>query len=174
MRVIRTIGLSLAGLVILVVLFLIGSILFMLSTRHGDFTRQRERLQTPRAPIEAVAGTPVEEQVDPGLRLNQIQMVATHNSYHLQSDPLRLFCIGLFEPVWPARLRYSHAALSDQFDHGVRSIELDVRNQGSRFVIAHVPLVDDRTTGRPSPISPLPSGRSGSGPSGIPATSPSS
>jgi len=165
MRITRTIVACVCGLLILVVAALVGSIAFMRSTRRADFTHQRDRIEAlasarPDALAPAGPETPgpgagpakagdtpaVDRAVRDDLRLNQIRMVATHNSYHVQSDPLRLFLIGLFEPVWPARLRYSHAPLSEQFDHGVRSVELDVRNQGSRFVIAHVPLVDDRAT----------------------------
>jgi hypothetical protein len=61
------------------------------------------------------------------LRLNQIQVVGTHNSYHIRpQDPL-WSALKAFDPALAASLEYTHAPLAQQFDtQEVRQIELDV------------------------------------------------
>ena len=63
------------------------------------------------------------------LRLNQLQTIGTHNSYHLKPAP-NLSKV-LLEGNWLARVllgtfEYSHSPLLEQFDMGVRQIELDM------------------------------------------------
>lgn len=62
----------------------------------------------------------------PSLRLNEIQVLASHNSYHLEPEPV-LFD-ALREVLGDAAdgLQYTHLPLTDELDHGVRQIELDV------------------------------------------------
>jgi hypothetical protein len=145
-RTIRVVLLSAAGLISAAVLLVLGIVVFLLVSRGLDGARQKRRVEALRRAAAPVAEHERAARALPAdVRLDGIQLVATHNSYHLRSDALRLFLIGLVEPGEPAKLRYSHAPLSAQFDGGIRSIELDVRNRGGRFVIAHVPLVDDRT-----------------------------
>jgi hypothetical protein len=145
----RIVLICLAGLAGALILCLLGIVVFLLASRGLDGSRQSRRVEALRrmessgAESERVARA---LPADGGVRLDAIQLVGTHNSYHLRSDPLRLFLIGLAQPGEPAKLRYSHAPLSEQFESGVRSIELDVRNRGGRFIVSHVPLVDDRTT----------------------------
>jgi hypothetical protein len=62
----------------------------------------------------------------PAVKLNQIQVIGTHNSYHAGIAPNEA-------KVWRAKyakafagLDYSHPALAMQLDGGVRQIELDV------------------------------------------------
>ena len=61
------------------------------------------------------------------MRLNQIQVLGSHNSYHGPPYPqvlaeLRQQGLGAVADS----LDYGHRPLSDQFDLGVRQIELDV------------------------------------------------
>ncbi len=63
------------------------------------------------------------------LRINQIQSIGTHNSYHIEPAP-KLAEI-LLNVNWLTRflftaLEYTHLPLSEQFDLGIRQIELDV------------------------------------------------
>jgi len=62
----------------------------------------------------------------PRLRLNDIQVLASHNSYHIEPEP-RLFdalvnVIGESANAW----QYTHLPLGQELDHGVRQLELDV------------------------------------------------
>jgi hypothetical protein len=69
------------------------------------------------------------------LRINEIQVIGTHNSYHAGFAPSA-------ETLWKARnpalfngLDYRHLSLDQQFDAGVRQIELDVfaDSKGGRY-----------------------------------------
>jgi Phosphoinositide phospholipase C, Ca2+-dependent len=71
------------------------------------------------------------------LRLNQLQFIGTHNSYHVRAAANRV-------PEW----NYSHATLDVQLDRGVRSFELDLHDRAGDFEVFHVPLLDEGTTCR--------------------------
>ena len=63
------------------------------------------------------------------LKLNQLQSLGTHNSYHVKPAPN--LSKALSDANWLARLllgtfEYTHLPLSEQFDTGVRQIELDM------------------------------------------------
>lgn len=70
-----------------------------------------------------------------GLRINQIQVIGTHNSYHAGLTPGVAKLLQASNPKAFDSLDYSHAPLTAQFDHGIRQIELDVFGdaQGGRF-----------------------------------------
>jgi len=63
---------------------------------------------------------------DGTLKLNQIQLIGTHNSYHAGIAPSesRLWKIRALS-AWEG-LDYKHESLTQQLDSGVRQIELDV------------------------------------------------
>jgi hypothetical protein len=71
------------------------------------------------------------------VKLNQIQVIGTHNSYHAGIAPNEA-------KVWQAKyakafagLDYSHPALTAQFDSGVRQIELDVYADSKGGLYSH-------------------------------------
>ena len=70
------------------------------------------------------------------VRLNQIQVVGSHNSYHVAPAPGVLALIAGVSPKQAAGLAYSHRPLAEQFSKlGIRQIELDVfaDPDGGRF-----------------------------------------
>ncbi len=77
------------------------------------------------------------------LKINQIQIIASHNSYHLRTEPAILrFLTGLYnlhllsKDLNPKYIDYTNAPLTDQLEkYGVRGLELDVWNDptGGRF-----------------------------------------
>jgi hypothetical protein len=72
------------------------------------------------------------------LRLNQMQVLATHNSYHVAPGPPFSAV-----PDW----QYTHDPLDVQFaTEGVRQIELDVYADPTSIKVMHVPDVDAGTT----------------------------
>ena len=76
--------------------------------------------------------------LDDVLRLNHIQVVGTHNSYHLKPTTG-----GVKE--W----QFSHAPLDEQLEkQGVRQFEIDIHwdTEKNTFVVRHIPLLDPRTT----------------------------
>jgi hypothetical protein len=88
-----------------------------------------------REPLPGCEGFEAELAQDPALhdclRLDQIQVIGTHNSYHLQPvEPYRsiLFTLlGNFDPLGSIAWDYEHLPLDEQFaSQGIRQIELDV------------------------------------------------
>jgi hypothetical protein len=77
------------------------------------------------------------------LQLNQIQVIASHNSYHMRTDPAVLrFLRNLYKmhlmphDLNPQGIDYTNAPLTDQLEkYGVRGLELDIYNDptGGRF-----------------------------------------
>ena len=60
-------------------------------------------------------------------RLNQLQMIGTHNSYHLEPPAAVSQLIELVYPAGKTELSYRHRPLTEQFERlGIRQIELDV------------------------------------------------
>lgn len=70
-----------------------------------------------------------------GLRLNQIQVIGSHNSYKLALDPGLLRLLSGLNQDHAKALEYSHILLEKQLDLGLRSLELDVFNdpEGGRY-----------------------------------------
>jgi hypothetical protein len=61
------------------------------------------------------------------LRLNQIQVVGTHNSFHEAAPPEEHALLEALDPAQAATRTYTHPSLTTQFDEqGIRQIELDV------------------------------------------------
>jgi hypothetical protein len=126
--------------------FVALSIGYFSMSRASDFSAQRRRVAALRSAPPARAGSLAADLALPDeTPFSSLRYLATHNSYRRSSDSLRLLYIGLVEPLWPEKLAYSHPALTEQLDSGIRSLELDVRARKGGFVLAHVPLVDDRT-----------------------------
>jgi hypothetical protein len=64
---------------------------------------------------------------DACMRLNYVQVLGTHNSYHVEPRPALLQFIALLEPQQAAAIEYTHRPLDEQLDEfGVRQVELDV------------------------------------------------
>lgn len=79
------------------------------------------------------------------LRLNHIQVIGTHNSYHLRPPD------EIMEAMMAASRRveawdYSHLPLDKQLDNGVRSFELDLHHFTEGFAVMHVPVVDEESS----------------------------
>ncbi len=67
--------------------------------------------------------------------LDQIQVLATHNAYHLEGEAPLLQIISDNLPELTPTIEYSHPTLTEQADLGVRSFELDVFEdpEGGRY-----------------------------------------
>jgi len=85
--------------------------------------------------ISGAAQSAGANRLDGKLRTNQVQVLATHNSYHIQQDV----------PI-PASdtTQYTHAPLDQQLEsQGVRGFEIDVVNApDGQFPVVHTPVVD--------------------------------
>lgn len=85
----------------------------------------------------AVRGSVLAQSPEDALKINEIQVIGTHNSYHAGIAPSET-------KVWKAKyadaymgLEYSHRSLPAQFDAGVRQIELDVFADSKGGLYAH-------------------------------------
>lgn len=74
------------------------------------------------------ANGPTPEHPELGqLRLNQVQVIGTHNSYKQAIQP-ELFEIMMAHDPGSAGLDYAHPPIPEQLDLGVRNLELDLYN----------------------------------------------
>ncbi len=78
---------------------------------------------------------------DKTVRIHQIQVIGSHNSYHAGFAPSERKYLEARSPKTLRSLDYSHAPLADQLSGGVRQIEIDiyVDEKGGRF--AHPKIV---------------------------------
>jgi hypothetical protein len=65
-------------------------------------------------------------KADEQLKLNQIQVIGSHNSYHAGLLPGIAKLLSATDPDALAGLDYSHAPLDTQLSRGIRQIELDI------------------------------------------------
>src|ERR1700761_2159327 len=79
---------------------------------------------------------------DQAVRINQIQVIGTHNSYHSGIAPSERKLIEQQNPKAMRELDYAHAPLPDQLSGGVRQLEIDVYadSKGGRY--AHPSIVN--------------------------------
>jgi hypothetical protein len=84
-----------------------------------------------RAAGAADCSTITSTNTDACVRLNQIQVLGTHNSYHIAPAPQMLAALG----ERSRNIDYTHRPLVEQLDMGIRKIELDVfaDPQGGRY-----------------------------------------
>lgn len=76
-------------------------------------------------------------QKEDSLRLNQIQVIGTHNSYHAGFAPSAARLWQAKNPAAFNGLDYRHQPLSQQLESGVRQIELDVFADTNGGLYAH-------------------------------------
>lgn len=97
-------------------------------------------------------------RLDNSLRLDQVQVLGSHNSYHGRPFPQVLAGLRKAGLTGIAdTLDYAHAPLPQQFDLGIRQIELDVYDdpQGGKYahpdfaLNAGVPITDDPVMHQP-------------------------
>lgn len=92
-------------------------------------------------------------QQDQSIRINQIQVIGTHNSYHTGLAPSERKLIEEQNPKAMRALDYAHAPLGDQLSSGVRQLEIDVYadSKGGRY--AH-PIIIDKVAAAGLPADP--------------------
>lgn len=80
---------------------------------------------------------PMSAQKDDQLKINQIQVIGTHNSYHAGFAPSAAKLWEERNPQGFSGLDYRHVPLDQQFNAGVRQIELDVFADSKGGLYAH-------------------------------------
>jgi hypothetical protein len=83
----------------------------------------------------AAAGQSGASSSDAQVRINQIQVIGSHNSYHAGLLPGVRAYLAKMKPDSLRGLDYAHPPLDEQFDGGIRQIELDVfaDSKGGRY-----------------------------------------
>jgi len=108
------------------------------------------------------AGSGVAHDATPSLRLNDIAVVGTHNSYKQAMPAATLERIRVADPAMADALDYSHRPLAEQLDAGARQLEIDVnydpagghyalgsddpRLKRPGFKVLHVPGIDNASS----------------------------
>lgn len=103
--------------------------------------------------------TKVERDPDASIRINQIQVIGSHNSYHAGLLPGIAKLLEQKNPEAFKSLDYAHAGLASQLDQGIRQIELDIfaDSKGGRYAHPFGPrLVAE--AGLPADPDPYPDG----------------
>ena len=152
---------ALLSVILFIFIGLPGVICENISAREVNITEQIERIQTlsenyangnyEKADESALAGFDVEKAYADGVKFNEVAYIATHNSYQLESVPsyqqiyrnLETVTFGLVDGNAPL---YNSDTLTEQFNAGIRSIELDIETvvdgDDVSFVCSHSPLID--------------------------------
>ncbi len=78
---------------------------------------------------------PAAAQESQPLRINDIAVIGTHNSYKLAMPPETMAKLRAANPTMADALDYSHRPLEEQLDAGARQLEIDVNYdpQGGRY-----------------------------------------
>ncbi len=86
-------------------------------------------------PLSGLAQQNTIAEQDRTLRINQIQVIGSHNSYHSGIAPSERKLIELQNPKAMRALDYAHAPLADQLTGGVRQLEIDIYadSKGGRY-----------------------------------------
>ena len=98
-----------------------------------------------------VAAAQTTAQQDKVVKLNQIQVIGSHNSYNLGFAPSEEKFARMKFPKEYMSLEYRHGTLTHQLDGGVRQLEIDIVQdpQGGRF--AHPKIIEmTRQAGLPA------------------------
>jgi hypothetical protein len=90
----------------------------------------------------ALAQQSTQAAQDKMVRVNQIQVIGSHNSYHAGFAPSERKYLEMKNPKMLWSLDYSHAPLPDQLNAGVRQIEIDVFADAKGGRYAHLPIDD--------------------------------
>jgi len=133
--------------IIIFVFFLI--VVRLYRVRYRDLSLQKEHLTTLETFYDSSYQSVDEtsfvnfDMFDADIKLNDIQMIASHNSYKKIGPAIGRFFVGLGDSFDEARaLNYGYKNITDQLTLGIRSFEFDIRYRNDIFEITHVPLVD--------------------------------
>ena len=74
---------------------------------------------------ESTLSTKTDSAID-DLSISRYQVVGTHNSYHIAPGPTEMTLIKTRGEDLAKSLEYTHLQLSEQFEMGIRQIELDL------------------------------------------------
>jgi hypothetical protein len=142
----KIIILSLLSIVLLFIIIVIR----LFAIKINDIRLQERHMNEIRLMYQSDAYQAIEDtdflnfELTSEIRLNEIQMLASHNSYKKKGVPLGKLFVGLGDSFEEANaLKYGYQDLTKQFSLGIRSMEFDLRLRKTSFMLTHVPLVDN-------------------------------
>ena len=141
-------------LILSLVLIFFGMVMFLFSIKLKDIRSQINHMEYLRDFYDSESFIPIDEtefvsfdMMDPNIKFQDVQILASHNSYKKQGSSLGHFFVGLGSSKAEAEaLEYENIGLTEQLNHGIRSFEFDVRKRKTEFMLTHVPLVDNSST----------------------------
>jgi len=80
---------------------------------------------------------PKENKQDNTIRINQIQVIGSHNSYKKAIDPALFKVFQLRDSVSASKIDYEHIPLADQLNMGLLNLEIDVYTDEKGGKYAH-------------------------------------
>lgn len=87
------------------------------------------------------------------LRLDQIQVIGTHNSFHVAPDPAELALLAAQNPDQAAHRTYTHAPIPEQLDtEQIRQFELDIYRDAKGGLFAHPKFREQADLGPTDPV----------------------
>ncbi|WP_045737209.1 phosphatidylinositol-specific phospholipase C1-like protein [Xanthomonas sp. MUS 060] len=111
-----------------------------LSDRTASATPRPQRTALTRMLIALLAAAaPMALQAAP--KLNELQYIGSHNSYHAGFAPSEATLLQRMDPAMFATLNYRHPPLTQQLDDGVRQLELDIYADAKGGRYAHPALI---------------------------------
>jgi len=140
---------GLISIISLVLIFLL-MVIYLSSIQTYDIHQQKKHMDKLIKMYESDSFTPVSDtlfydfELLETIKLNDIQYLASHNSYKKKGSNLGHFFVGLGSNFNEARaMNYANQTLTNQLSSGIRSFEFDVRLRNDTFMLTHVPLVDN-------------------------------
>jgi len=147
----------------LIILFLIPAVPSAIMLVSGSIDRgrcekaQAEHMEALRWRYTDPGFAPINENdfaafdlpaaLESGVKLNEVQFLATHNSYKRPLSPaarLAMNAVGL--PLGLTAVKdefdYGHEPLTSQLDRGIRSLEFDIERGGEGFRVGHIGVLD--------------------------------
>lgn len=139
-------------IIISMILFIfLGIIIRLVTVRTSDIKLQEKYMEVLKESYESNQIDEIDETDfinfdvnDETLRLDDVQILASHNSYKKVGPAIGRFFVGLGDSFDEARaLDYGYKHITEQLNLGIRSFEFDLRYRNGKFELIHVPLVDN-------------------------------
>jgi hypothetical protein len=98
-------------------------------------TRGRWSVKRILAALVMIAAVMTQASPDDDIKLNQIQLIGTHNSYHAGLPPPIAALLAAEDPELARSLDYSHPSITQQLSSGIRQLEFDIYadSKGGRY-----------------------------------------
>lgn len=97
----------------------------------------------------------IDEAIENGVKFNEVQFLATHNSYQIAATEeykKLYYALGdlTFGLVNTEKVEFTMDSLTEQFELGIRSVEIDIETVDKKgnvsFIISHNPLYDNTSS----------------------------